>query len=147
MHSHHSNELGSCFTVLVLVFSMLGMPALPARAGALAAPEPLSNASLNETLTFEFSPTLAVSKTGTGGGLVTSSPAGITCGATCSASFNHNASVTVTAIASTGSTFTGWSGSGCSGTGTCTVTMDAARSVTANFTRNTYRIYLPLVIR
>ena len=30
-------------------------------------------------------------------------------------------------------TFAGWSGGGCSGTGDCTVTMDAARSVNAEF--------------
>jgi hypothetical protein len=90
---------------------------------------------------------LSVSKTGSGSGTVTSNPAGIDCGATCSASFNYNTSVTLTATAITGSTFTGWSGSGCSGTGTCTVTMSAAKSVTANFSLDTYRIYLPLVLR
>jgi len=91
--------------------------------------------------------TLSVSKTGTGSGTVTSSPEGINCGATCSASFNSNTAVTLTATATTGSTFTGWSGS-CTGTDPCTVTMDAAKSVTANFSLdNTYRIYLPLVLR
>jgi hypothetical protein len=90
---------------------------------------------------------LSVSRTGTGSGTVSSSPDGISCGATCSASFNYNTSVILTATPVTGSTFTGWSGSGCSGTGTCTVTRSAAKSVTANFILNTYRIYLPLVIR
>jgi hypothetical protein len=90
---------------------------------------------------------LSVSKSGTGSGTVTSNPAGINCGATCSYSFDNNASVTLTAAPTPGSTFTGWSGSGCAGTGTCTVIMDAAMSVTADFTLNTYRIYLPLVIR
>jgi hypothetical protein len=41
--------------------------------------------------------------------------------------------VTLTATAASGSTFAGWSGGGCSGTGTCTVTMTADKSVTANF--------------
>lgn len=36
------------------------------------------------------------------------------------------------AIADAGSSFAGWGGA-CSGTGTCSVTMDAAKSVTANF--------------
>jgi hypothetical protein len=44
-----------------------------------------------------------------------------------------------------GSTFTGWSGAGCSGTDTCTVQMDAIKSVTANFTRITIYLYLPMV--
>jgi hypothetical protein len=91
--------------------------------------------------------TLSVSKSGTGSGMVTSNPAGINCGATCSYSFDNNTSVTLTAAAAPGSTFTGWSGSGCLGTGTCTVIMNAAKSVSADFTLNIYRIYLPLVIR
>jgi endoglucanase len=40
--------------------------------------------------------------------------------------------VTLTASAASGSTFAGWSGA-CTGTGTCTVSMSAARSVTATF--------------
>jgi uncharacterized repeat protein (TIGR02543 family) len=76
---------------------------------------------------------------------VTSNPAGINCGSDCSETYNCNTSVTLTATAATGSTFTGWSGAGC--TGTCTVTMDADKSVTANFDGHTYWIYLPLVIR
>ena len=77
---------------------------------------------------------LSVSKTGTGSGTVTSSPSGINCGSTCSASFSSGTSVTLTAAPVSGSTFTGWSGEGCSGTGTCSVSMTANRSVTAEFT-------------
>ena len=76
--------------------------------------------------------TLAVGKAGTGSGTVTSSPAGINCGATCSASFNSGANVTLTAAPVAGSTFTGWSGA-CTGTGNCAVSMTAAQSVTATF--------------
>jgi hypothetical protein len=75
---------------------------------------------------------LAVNKNGTGSGSVTSSPAGIDCGLTCTTSFAKNTVVTLTPTASAGSTFTGWSGD-CSGTGACTVTMDQAHSVTATF--------------
>jgi len=78
--------------------------------------------------------TLAVTMDGAGHGAVTSNPAGIDCGATCSFAFNANASVTLTAQPTDiGSTFTGWTGAGCAGTGQCTVTMDAAKSVTATF--------------
>src|SRR5207247_9764469 len=80
--------------------------------------------------------TLTVTKTGSGGGTVTSSPAGIICGATCSASFASGTSVTLTATPASGSVFTGWSGAGCSGTGSCAVTMNAAQSVTAPFLPN-----------
>jgi hypothetical protein len=69
-----------------------------------------------------------------GNGNVTDSPAGITCGADCSESYTSNASVTLTATPAAGSTFTGWSGA-CTGTAACTVTMNAAKSVTATFTR------------
>jgi len=64
---------------------------------------------------------------------VISSPSGINCGTTCSYSSASGTVVTLTATPATGSTFTGWSGEGCSGTGTCTVTMTANTSVTANF--------------
>ena len=46
--------------------------------------------------------------------------------------------VTLTATAAAGSTFAGWSGA-CSGTGLCAVTMSAARSATASFTRDVVR--------
>jgi uncharacterized repeat protein (TIGR02543 family) len=79
--------------------------------------------------------TLTVATAGTGSGTVTSSPAGINCGADCSEVYAYNTAVTLTPAAATGSTFTGWSGD-CTGTGSCVVTMDQARSVTATFTLN-----------
>ena len=76
---------------------------------------------------------LSVTKGGSGSGVVTSTPAGINCGATCSASFENGTSVTLTATADAGSTFAGWSGA-CSGTNTtCVVSMTQARAVTATF--------------
>ncbi len=83
-------------------------------------------ADLNQT----FQLTAAVTGTGT----VTSTPAGISCGATCTAQFNAASSVTLTAAAGTGYTFSSWSGE-CSGTtAAVSVTMSAARSCTATFT-------------
>ncbi len=87
------------------------------------------------TATFNSSATtfaLSVSKAGSGAGTVTSSPSGINCGSTCSANYANATSVTLTAAAASGSTFAGWGGA-CSGTGNCTVSMTAARSVTATF--------------
>jgi hypothetical protein len=75
---------------------------------------------------------LTVTKAGAGSGTVTSAPAGINCGPSCSASFNINTMVTLTATPVAGSTFTNWTGA-CTGAGGCTVTMSAARAVTANF--------------
>jgi len=74
--------------------------------------------------------TLTVAKVGLGGGSVTSSPAGIDCGATCSASFNLSAAVTLTATPDSGSVFAGWGGA-CAVDGT--VTMDADKACTATF--------------
>src|ERR1700688_3986130 len=68
-----------------------------------------------------------------GSGTVTSNPAGISCGQTCTASFNSGAQVTLTAAAAANSTFTSWGGA-CSGTKpTCTVTLSANQNVTASF--------------
>lgn len=86
------------------------------------------------TITFSVGCTLTVTRAGTGSGTVTSNPSGISCGADCSETFVCSAttSVTLTATADSGSTFRGWGGA-CSGRGTCTVTMDANKSVTATF--------------
>jgi hypothetical protein len=85
---------------------------------------------------------LTVAKTGSGTGTVTSSPAGINCGGTCSSSYNHGTQVVLTAAPTSGATFAGWSGPGvsCPGTGTCTVTVTAATTVTATFTTVTYTL-------
>jgi hypothetical protein len=76
---------------------------------------------------------LAASKSGSGSGNVTSSPAGISCGATCSHRYAHGTLVTLTATPATGSTFDGWSGGGCSGIGNCNVATNADTTVTATF--------------
>jgi uncharacterized repeat protein (TIGR02543 family) len=98
--------------------------------------------NLDITVTANFTPrnyTLDVSKTGTGSGTVTSNPTGISCGLDCSEAYVYNTSVTLSASAGTGSTFSGWSGA-CTGTGTCQVTMNADKSVTANFTPSIYTL-------
>jgi hypothetical protein len=79
---------------------------------------------------------LNVGKSGTGSGVITSNPAGINCGATCVYAFAFNTQVALTATPATGSIFTGWSGA-CAGVGACIVTMDSAKSVTANFSVQT----------
>jgi GH25 family lysozyme M1 (1,4-beta-N-acetylmuramidase) len=65
-------------------------------------------------------------------GVVTSSPAGISCGATCSATFDPGAIVTLTATPNPGFELAGWGGA-CTGTGPCTVAMNGDRAVTATF--------------
>jgi hypothetical protein len=68
-----------------------------------------------------------------GNGTVTSTPAGINCGGDCDELYNQGAMVTLTQTPMAGSTFGMWTGN-CTGMGTCTVTMDAAKTVTATFT-------------
>src|SRR5439155_1607063 len=86
---------------------------------------------------------LSVSLAGTGTGTVTSTPAGINCGNTCSASFVTGVAVTLAAAASAGSVFAGWSGA-CSGTASCVATISAAAATTSNI-RLLYAILLPMM--
>jgi hypothetical protein len=67
-----------------------------------------------------------------GNGRVTSTPAGIDCGATCSAQFTFGAQVTLSAAPDADWSFSGWSGA-CTGAGSCAVAMNSAQSVTATF--------------
>ncbi|MBK7660150.1 MAG: fibronectin type III domain-containing protein [Betaproteobacteria bacterium] len=95
------------------------------------------NSAQSVTATFSIQTfALTVTKSGAGTGTVTSTPAGIACGATCSANFNSGVSVALAAAPSADSFFAGWSGA-CTGTGACNVTMDAAKSVGAQFKLNT----------
>ena len=78
---------------------------------------------------------LTVTRSGAGGGTVTSSPAGIDCGAGCSASFTEGTVVTLTATPAAGSAFTRWVG--CTPVAgkprQCTVKIEAAASARAVF--------------
>ncbi|HEX4960767.1 MAG TPA: DNRLRE domain-containing protein [Thermoanaerobaculia bacterium] len=75
--------------------------------------------------------TLSVSKSGTGSGTVTSSPAGINCGSDCSESYSAGTIVTLTPSPAAGSSFSGWSGDPDCADGV--VTMDTGKSCTAGF--------------
>jgi hypothetical protein len=75
-----------------------------------------------------------ISASGTGKGAVTSNLGGIDCSGTCSVQMLSGQEVTLTATPESGSGFASWSGGGCSGSApTCTVTMDGAVSVRADF--------------
>ena len=76
---------------------------------------------------------LTISKAGSGWGTVTSSPAGIACGADCDQEFEAGKEVTLTASAAAGSEFAGWTGCGSEAGGKCMVTMSGAKAVEATF--------------
>jgi hypothetical protein len=101
-------------------------------ASAASAGSPAASAS---SCTPPYCPShrLKVNKGGNGEGTVTSSPAGINCGATCQADYEEGTTVTLAASAAPGSTFTKWTGAGCSGTGACVVTIERNTTVTAVF--------------
>jgi hypothetical protein len=82
------------------------------------------------TAASETTQTLTVSRVGQG--TVTSSPAGISCGTTCTDDFPSGTTVTLSAKPAYGSKFTSWSGA-CTGTGTCRLTMTATKTTTATF--------------
>jgi hypothetical protein len=77
-------------------------------------------------------PRLTVTRVGAGAGTVVSGPAGIACGATCSAEYEPGTLVTLTALPAPGSSFTGWGGA-CGGTGACALALGGDRSVSATF--------------
>ncbi len=69
----------------------------------------------------------------TGPGTVTSSPAGIACGSTCSQKFLVGTTVTLSAAPAPGALFDGWAGGGCKGILSCTVTINGDTTVAAEF--------------
>jgi phospholipase C len=75
---------------------------------------------------------LSVQAAGGGSGTVSSSPAGISCGQSCSASFASGTQVALTAAPAANSFFAGWSGA-CSGVGVCNITLTKNTSVIATF--------------
>ena len=102
--------------------------------GSTANPRTDTNVTANKSVTASFaitSYTLTVTKAGTGTGTVTSSPAGITCGADCTQPYNYNTAVTLTATPVANSTFTSWTGD-CNASGQVTIT--ANKACTATFT-------------
>jgi len=77
--------------------------------------------------------TLSVSKNGLGN--VKSRPGGIACGKDCSQVYPAGTVVTLVATPGKNAEFVGWGGA-CSGTGPCSLTLGAAKSVSATFSRS-----------
>jgi hypothetical protein len=93
------------------------------------------SASVTGTGTTVAAPTVTVNRTGSG--TVTSTPAGIACGSTCSFTVPAGSQVTLAAAAASGSQFSGWTGP-CTGTGSCSVTVNGDVTIGATFAAITY---------
>jgi Divergent InlB B-repeat domain len=91
------------------------------------------NGARSVTATFTTKPVLTVDNLANAQGSVSSTPAGIDCGNDCNQPFDQGISVTLKANPNATSTFGGWSGCTVTGPLTCTVTMDASKTVTATF--------------
>jgi Divergent InlB B-repeat domain len=77
---------------------------------------------------------LSVTFLGNGTGIVTSSPLGLSCASSCASSgFAAGTTVTLTATPNSGSTFGGWTGCDSTSGPTCTVLLNASRSVGVTF--------------
>jgi hypothetical protein len=81
--------------------------------------------------------TLTVAKAGSGTGTITSNPAGIDCGTTCTVTVSSGTVVTLTAAPASSNAFTDWGGACAAGSATCAVTITADQTVTATFNRST----------
>ena len=87
----------------------------------------------NTTCTANFTlQNFKLTVTRSGSGTVASTPAGINCGSDCSEVYPAGTAVSLTATPATGYAFSAWSGA-CTGAGTCSLSMAAAKSVTATF--------------
>jgi phospholipase C len=115
------SSFSSCFLYLC------ALSILPLAGCAGIRPAPTPSPSPSTTQTFQ----LTVTAPPAGQGTITSSPAGISCPSTCTASFAQGTKVTLTATPGTNYLFSGWSGA-CTGT-SCTVTINAATTVAASF--------------
>jgi uncharacterized repeat protein (TIGR01451 family) len=87
--------------------------------------------SITATFTLQ-SRRLTVTRKGNGRGSVTSSPAGIGCGGTCSFGFAYGTIAKLTAKPTATSVFSGWSGA-CTGKASCSLSMTTDHATAATF--------------
>ncbi len=94
-----------------------------------------SNLEVRVPRGFETEVTLSIEKEGSGNGTVTGGGGKIDCGANCTATFDINQEVVLTATPDEGSEFAGWGG-GCEECGAdanCTLVMDGNKTCKAGF--------------
>jgi fibronectin type 3 domain-containing protein len=140
------------FNGMSATFAVTSDSAVRATVPVGATSGPISVATPQGTATsgtsFTVTAGLAASKAGNGAGTITSTsnpanPSQINCTVTCSTatvSYPIGTVVTLTASPAIGSTFTRWDGCDSTSGATCSVTLNANRSVTATFTLQTFAL-------
>ncbi len=109
----------------------LGWAGTCASAGTSPACTVVTSGKRRASATFGYP--IDVTKSGTGDGVVSATPAGISCGATCETVYAYGTEVTLEASADSASGFAAWGGA-CGGlTPSCTVADTSPISVTARF--------------
>jgi hypothetical protein len=77
--------------------------------------------------------TVTINKIGAGTGTVTSTPAGISCGSTCQATYAYATAITLSAAPDANQYFMGWDSTACTGTGACAFSLTSNTVVRASF--------------
>lgn len=119
-----SYDLGTVVTVTASPVSGSVFTGWGGACGGVGACVVTMTANMTVTGTFDPRFSLTITTAGSGAGTVAANPAGL--------SYAPNTNVTLTALPSANSAFVGWGGA-CAGTGTCTIAMDANKTVTATF--------------
>ncbi|MFM2076773.1 MAG: hypothetical protein RJA49_663 [Actinomycetota bacterium] len=99
------------------------------------------NAAKSVDATFAYGFTVAVSKSGSGAGTIVSTPAKVSCGAVCKAVMVSGTTITLTAVAASGSKFVGWSGTCAGKPAACSIPLNGSVTTNAIFEsiRDTFR--------
>ncbi len=102
-------------------------------AGTPCSPELVEDTTITATFTLALR-SLAIAKSGTGSGTVTSSPIGISCGGDCEETYSLGTSIELTATPAPESRFVGWLGEDeCSATTPCSLIVDRDATIGAIF--------------
>ncbi|MCF6250424.1 MAG: hypothetical protein L3J75_04020 [Methylococcaceae bacterium] len=101
-------------------------------------------ALLTITVTVSDKLPVNINFSGSGSGIVSGNSNGINCHGSCDYNLTAGSLITLNVIPDPDSIFMGWSGGGCTGTGPCTVTINGATSVTADFLKASELFDAPL---
>jgi hypothetical protein len=131
----HTFAVGSKVTLTAKPLSGFQLKAWTGACSGTATCEVTLNANATVGASFEATPVTkhVLTVTSSANGSVSSTPAGIDCGSTCTQTLGAGSIVTLTAKPVRYSIFKGWTGACTGANNTCAVTMDAAKTVGAQF--------------